>query len=46
MTGQVGLGDSGGVAQSLSEQAETLQTHSVSDNPKPNEASSDYRPPQ
>ena len=49
MVGQVGLvlpRKDGGVAQSLAEQAETLQTHSVGDNQEPNEASSDYRPPQ
>jgi len=46
MVGQVGLGESGGVARSLVEQAETLQTHSVGGSPEPNEASSDSRPPQ
>ena len=37
IVGQVGLGESGGVARSLAEQAETLQTHSVGDNPEPSE---------
>ena len=36
MIGQVRLGESGGVAQSLAEQAEILRIHSVSDNPEPN----------
>jgi len=45
LTGQVGLGESGRVARSLTEQAEIPQIHSVSDNPEPNEASGDYRPP-
>jgi len=35
MIGQVGLGEAGGVARSLAEQAEILQTHSVRYNTEP-----------
>ena len=46
MIGQVGLGESGGVPPVVLGRSIGPQSHSVSDSPMPNEASSDYRPPR
>ena len=46
MTGQVKLGESGGVAECSPEPSVVPQSHSVSGSPVPSEVSSDCRPPR